>query len=297
MDIKNSETNKETCGIIMPISGTDTYSSEHWVDVKILLEEVISDAGFIANLVSDADEIGIIHNRIVSNIYSNPIIICDVSSKNPNVMFELGLRLAFDKATIIIKDDITNYNFDTAPIEHLTYPRDLRYSTINKFKTKLKDKLISTYKASQKQDYSTFLKNFVQYKPKLEVQEISSQDFIVKQLETISKQVSDLSRTNPLQYDLDRSITAKMGLDRLEFLFVEFVKTRTYDTENIPARLLRARIVEEFQNYLSTNQNPLTKSLNSSELLHVTNELFAKYLTFIRSVARKNVVNESSKSD
>ena len=44
--MKNSETNRETCGIIMPISGTDTYSSEHWVDVKIILEEVINDAGF-----------------------------------------------------------------------------------------------------------------------------------------------------------------------------------------------------------------------------------------------------------
>lgn len=117
-----TETKKETCGIIMPISGSEHYTSEHWIDVKNILDEVISDSGFIPNLVSDADEIGIIHNRIVSNIYNNPIIICDVSSKNPNVMFELGLRLAFDKATIIIKDDATNYNFDTAPIEHLTYP-------------------------------------------------------------------------------------------------------------------------------------------------------------------------------
>jgi len=32
-------------------------------------------------------------------------------------MFELGLRLAFDKPAIIVKDDNTSYSFDTAPIE------------------------------------------------------------------------------------------------------------------------------------------------------------------------------------
>lgn len=189
---------KETCGIIMPISANDGYTAEHWNDVKNVLEEVIDSIDYIPNLVSDADEIGIIHNRIVTNIYNNPIVICDVSSKNPNVMFELGLRLAFDKATIIIKDDATNYNFDTAPIEHLTYPRDLRYSSINKFKSKLKEKLSSTITASKDPAYSTFLKHFVQYKPKLETQEISSEKFILKQLDDITKQLSYLRNSQPI---------------------------------------------------------------------------------------------------
>lgn len=197
---------KEICGIIMPISGNDGYTAEHWNDVRAIIEEVVREAGFLPNLVSDADEIGIIHNRIVGNIYSNPIVISDVSSKNPNVMFELGLRLAFDKATIIIKDDETNYNFDTGVIEHLTYPRDLRYSVINKFKSKLKEKLMSTYYASKKPEYSTFLKNFVQYKPKLETEEVSTEKYMLKQLEDISKQISQLrSSPPPKALDLRKS--------------------------------------------------------------------------------------------
>lgn len=74
-------------------------------------------------------------------MYENPIVVCDVSGKNPNVMFELGIRLAFDKPTIIIKDDKTSYSFDTSPIEHLEYPRDLRYNRIEDFKSKLTDKI------------------------------------------------------------------------------------------------------------------------------------------------------------
>ena len=96
---------KPVCGIIMPISAIDTYSSDHWTEVKKIISEAICDAGYKPNLVSNADDIGIIQKRIIQNIYDNDIVVCDVSGKNPNVMFELGMRLAFDKPAIIIIDD------------------------------------------------------------------------------------------------------------------------------------------------------------------------------------------------
>ncbi|MBD1398139.1 RNA helicase [Pontibacter sp. JH31] len=221
--------NKEICGLIMPIAGNDEYTAAHWSEVKHILEEVIQEAGFIANMVSDAEEIGIIHNRIVTNIYNNPIVVCDVSSKNPNVMFELGLRLAFDKATIIVKDDATNYTFDTGVIEHLSYPRDLRYSSIIGFKQKLKAKLISTYEKSKDPEYSTFLKSFVQYKPKLETQEIGPQEFLMKQLENINKQLARLEIKNTGVHvinKLKQSGASDTGITlSSDFLKSEFVKS------------------------------------------------------------------------
>ena len=114
---------------------------DHWAEVKKILSEAIHDAGYNPNLVSDADDIGIIQKRIIQNIYDNDIVVCDVSGKNPNVMFELGMRLAFDKPAIIVIDDKTDYSFDTSPIEHLSYPRDLRYFDILDFKEQLKKKI------------------------------------------------------------------------------------------------------------------------------------------------------------
>ncbi len=125
---------KPICGVVMPISAIDGCSESHWSDVHEILAEAIYDAGFEANLVSNADDVGIIQKRIIQNLYDNPVVVCDVSGKNPNVMFELGMRLAFDKPTIIVKDDKTSYSFDTSPIEHLEYPRDLRFSRIVEFK-------------------------------------------------------------------------------------------------------------------------------------------------------------------
>ncbi|HMY40859.1 MAG TPA: hypothetical protein PK011_16155, partial [Marinagarivorans sp.] len=98
---------KLQCGIVMPISSIDGCNEAHWADVLEIINESIEDAGFYGELVSNADDVGIIHKRIIQNLYENPMVVCDVSGKNPNVMFELGMRLAFDKPTIIIKDDKT----------------------------------------------------------------------------------------------------------------------------------------------------------------------------------------------
>jgi hypothetical protein len=97
-----------SCGLVMPISAIDGCTAEHWSEVKsIIIEAVesITDPIFSVRLVGDADDIGVIQKRIVQNLYSSDIIVCDVSGKNPNVMFELGMRLAFDKPTVIVKDE------------------------------------------------------------------------------------------------------------------------------------------------------------------------------------------------
>ena len=92
----------------MPISAIDGLPSSHWEEVKGVLFEATDTAGFEAELVSESEESTIIHKTIVHNLYNNPIVICDVSGKNPNVMFELGIRLTFDKATVVVKDDKTD---------------------------------------------------------------------------------------------------------------------------------------------------------------------------------------------
>lgn len=182
---ENSE--KATCGIVMPISPIDGCGESHWADVLEILSESIDEAGFESNLVSNADDVGIIHKRIIQNLHDNPIIVCDVSGKNPNVMFELGLRLAFDKPTVIVKDDKTTYSFDTSAIEHLEYPRDLRFSRIVEFKHKLAEKIRATHqKATSDPTYTTFLKHFGEFKvAKLDKKEVSGQEFILDELKSI----------------------------------------------------------------------------------------------------------------
>ncbi len=184
------EVKKPTCGIVMPISAIDNCSVEHWEEVKNILIDAISSAGYDANLVSDADDSGVIQKRIVQNLYSNEIVICDVSCKNPNVMFELGMRLAFDKPTIVVMDNMTKYSFDTAPIEHLVYPRDLSYYKIVEFKEKLCGKITGTMRAAKQPDYTTFLKHFGEFKvATIEPKKGSFNDLILSRLDDMSDQI------------------------------------------------------------------------------------------------------------
>lgn len=183
------------CGVVMPISTMGDCSESHWADVLAIVSDAVGSVGFSADLVSNADEVTIIQKTIVQNLYNLPIVICDVSEKNPNVMFELGLRLAFDKPTIIIKDDRTTFSFDTGVIEHMEYPRDLRFAKIVEFKRRLGEKVLATYeRSSDDPQFSTFLKHFGQFKvAALDEKEVSGQEFIIEQLSSLQKKVDGIS--------------------------------------------------------------------------------------------------------
>ena len=87
-------TERPHCGIVMPISEINGCSIQHWREIMTVLKDAADEAGFDSDIVSNSNEIGIIQNSIVTNLYENDIVICDTSCKNPNVIFELGMRLA-----------------------------------------------------------------------------------------------------------------------------------------------------------------------------------------------------------
>ena len=161
---------------------------------KYFQESMEEDAGFEPNLVSNADDVGVIQKRIIQNLYDNEVIVCDVSGKNPNVMFELGIRLAFDKPTIIVKDDKTSYSFDTSAIEHLDYPRDLRFAKIIEFKEKLADKIRATVdRAAKDPNYTTFLKHFGDFTAvKIDKKEVTAQEYVLEEIRGLRAEVRGL---------------------------------------------------------------------------------------------------------
>lgn len=204
------------CGVVMPISSIDGCNESHWSDVLNIHTDAIESAGFTANLVSNADDVGVIQKRIIHNLYSNPIVVCDVSGKNPNVMLELGMRLAFDRAVVIVKDDKTDYSFDTSPIEHLTYPRDLRFTKIIEFKKELETKIRKTYEAAEEDaKYSPFLKHFGDFKvAKISTKEVSSEEYILDELRSLKSLVYNTSARNnfmvrPRSHDVDLCVRCK----------------------------------------------------------------------------------------
>ncbi len=197
------------CGVVMPIAPMGDYSKNHWADVLNIIKEAAEIAGYKAQLVSDSESVGVIHRDIVQNLYQNEIIVCDVSGKNPNVMFELGMRLTFDKPTVIIKDDVTNYSFDIGNIRHLEYPHDLRYNVIQGFRKDLANRIREAIKAYDDPNYTTFLKHFkdLQIKPaELESKEVSLNEVVLVELKNINSRLSRIENKNNLSKNMGGSI-------------------------------------------------------------------------------------------
>ncbi len=177
----------------MPISAIDGCSEEHWKEVLSIITSAVAETGLEPNLVSESSDVGVIQKRIVQNLYDNKVVVCDISARNPNVMFELGMRLAFDKPVIIIKDDVTPYSFDTSPVEHLTYPRDLRFSAIVEFKEKLTKK-IKAVAVSDQQD--SFLKSFGKFRvAELSVESAPVDTIILEELAFIKRTLRLMDRS------------------------------------------------------------------------------------------------------
>lgn len=198
------------CGYVMPISDTTEYRGGHWDDVKSMLDEVTLEIGFKeSRIVSTGLDVSTIHKRIVNNIYNDDIIICDVSSRNPNVMFELGMRIAFDKPVVIIKDNATQYCFDSGTIEHIEYPKDMRYSEIEKFKNHLKQKIEKTIETHKKNpDESPILHSFGSFSvAKPNIPEMSESEELRSELQEIKalvfRSLQEKERTTRILRDQD----------------------------------------------------------------------------------------------
>lgn len=204
ISVKEQKEKRLTCGIIMPIATMSSdYTADHWSDVRYILHKAIEKAGFIPRIVSDSEESTVIHGSIINNIYNDAIVVCDVSNKNANVMFELGMRLAFNKPVVIVKDDKTDYSFDTGNIQHEPYRKDLRHSTVDKFIDDLSRKIIKTFQASQKEDYQSFLSYFGKFEvAKVENKSIAESEAIEKVLNKMTVLETQIKNLNHYNQDL-----------------------------------------------------------------------------------------------
>lgn len=186
-------TRKLKVGLIMPISHAEGFPVGHWGEVRKIIEEAlneITEYEVEIRMVSEAEDVTLIQKTIIQRIYEDDIVIVDVSSKNPNVMFELGVRLAFDRPFILLKDDLTDYIFDISSIFHINYRRDLRYKDIVDVKNQIKSKLLATYHKSLEEE-SMYLKDFGTFKvANLQSTELPIKDYMEKMFSEIKRDIN-----------------------------------------------------------------------------------------------------------
>ena len=124
---------KNTCFVIMPISDVDGYDPGHFTRVyEHLIKPACEQAGFKPDRADETPRTDVIMAGILKKLIACDIAICDLSSRNANVFYELGLRHAFNKKTVLIKDYKTPMPFDISGIRTLTYNENLRIDEVQK---------------------------------------------------------------------------------------------------------------------------------------------------------------------
>lgn len=142
--MSESKEQKE-CFIIMPISDTDGYPKGHWGHVyENIIYPSCEMAGYQAVRADEVKATNLIHLDILKNLIDAPIAICDLSSRNPNVLFELGIRQAFDKPVVLIQEAGTPKIFDIAPLRYLEYSKEMKYHDVLQMQRELKEAIEAT---------------------------------------------------------------------------------------------------------------------------------------------------------
>lgn len=144
----NENTKPKECFIIMPIADVDGYPKGHF---KHVYENIIYPscelAGYQAVRADEVKATNLIHLDILKKLIDAPIAICDLSTRNPNVLFELGIRQAFDKPVVLIQEAGTPKIFDIAPLRYLEYSKDMKYHEVLRSQNELKDAIEATVSA------------------------------------------------------------------------------------------------------------------------------------------------------
>ena len=151
-DIKNESITSD-CFIIMPISEQDGYEKDHFNKVyDDLFKVACSKSGYKAIRADDVKQTNLIHLDILQKLINSPMAICDLSNRNPNVLFELGLRQAFDKPTVLVQECGTPIIFDISPLRFTEYRKELKYREVLEDQNSISKALSDTKKSSEDGD-------------------------------------------------------------------------------------------------------------------------------------------------
>ncbi len=183
---------KKKCFVIMPFSETESCSEAEWTEV---FEDVIKPAVLQSGLGYDCFRAkvrrGAIIDQIIEHIDQSDVVVADLTDRNPNVFYELGVRHSLHAGCILIAQCISDVPFDLQSYGVLEYSRNP--SGVTALKKEMRQLLKEIEKSPDKPDGPVM--SYLQYKEKR------------------------LMSNKEIQSRIDERVST--GLNRLEELFIQ----------------------------------------------------------------------------
>lgn len=184
---------KEKCFVIMPISDQGDYPQGHFTKVyEQIIKPAVEDAGYSPYRVDENKISDTIINKIFDAIQECPMAICDLSNRNPNVLYELGLRQAYDKPVVLIQDDKTEKIFDVSGISTVYYKSERLYENVLNARAEIKEAILSTKDGKM----NTLVRIVKANTPDLSNIELSPDDKLSAKLDMIYDEIKKANNRN-----------------------------------------------------------------------------------------------------
>lgn len=190
----NPKTSSLNCFVIMPISDPNDYDTGHFSRVySHLIKPACTAAGVSPIRADEVKSTNYIVIDILKRILQSDIVLCDLSAKNPNVMYELGIRQAFNLPSILIKDKRTERVFDIQGIRTVEYDENLRVDVVEKDISNIKTTIQKTI-ADKGKDINSLIQLLGMPKAKLSSNTEISQEttLILEHIRDISQRITRL---------------------------------------------------------------------------------------------------------
>ncbi|EOV0352510.1 hypothetical protein ACOIPL_001329 [Vibrio fluvialis] len=240
---EKKEDKKPSCFVIMPIADQKGYDDGHFT---LVYEDIIKPAIIAAGMEVEqarADEVknsNLIHLDILRKVIESDIAICDMSSRNPNVFYELGMRQAFDKPTVLIRDEDTMVPFDINGLRYVEYKKGMRHRDVVKAVEDLTLMLKATYeKKDDKSEVNSLIRLMDLTAAKVQHVELTEDEKSSKLLEIklagLTEMVEQISK-------------------KIEPKFVREKGIPVVPVRGKTARTKRAEFEVQFSSVLSTNE-------------------------------------------
>jgi hypothetical protein len=90
--------------VIMPFSATPTCTEQEWTETyNFIFKPAFEESGYVCERARPM--VGHVLHGIVEKLRDSRIVLADITDRNPNVFYELGIRHSLKKGTIIVSRD------------------------------------------------------------------------------------------------------------------------------------------------------------------------------------------------
>ena len=206
------------CFVIMPISDADGYDKGHFERVyEDIIKPAVEKTDFIARRADEVKETNFIHLDILKKLIDAPIAICDLSSRNPNVLFELGIRQAFDKPVVLIQEKGTPKIFDIGPLRYLEYDKGMKYHDVLKTQTELTEAITATKAAEGQQGNVNSIVRLMALSNPATIPTLEGDNKEAFAIDVLQTQLNDMRKMMEISFMENRKGASKGGISSIEY--------------------------------------------------------------------------------